>query len=304
MQKKEIKIPQEYKYISAFLTMRCNLDCNFCMNAFSKTFRRERFEELSGTQWVSALNKIESRPNVPITFCGGEPSIHDDFIYLINNLKPELNVDILTNLCWGKDKIKRFISDVNPERIKRDAPYPSIRVSYHPEQMKDRDRLLESVKMFQGKGFSIGIESVMFPSSDQLSAIEKMAIQCKNEGISFRPKSFTGVYQGKDDFDRPFSITHGDYSKYENSAFQDEEKSCLCKTSDLLIGPNGNVYKCHRDLFSEEFPLGNITNLDFEIEDKFRSCNKYGQCHPCDVKLSTNHKQKIGHTIVEIKNVR
>ena len=62
----KIKIPESYNYISAFLTMRCNLDCSFCLNAFSKSFKRKR-NELSGEEWVNALNKIESREDIPIT---------------------------------------------------------------------------------------------------------------------------------------------------------------------------------------------------------------------------------------------
>ena len=32
--KKKLKIPKEYKYIGAFLTMRCNLHCSYCNNDF------------------------------------------------------------------------------------------------------------------------------------------------------------------------------------------------------------------------------------------------------------------------------
>jgi len=43
---------------------------------------------------------------------------------------------------------------------------------------------------------------------------------------------------------------------------------------------------------------------EFQIENKFRECSKYGQCHPCDVKVKTNFKQELGHTSVEIKNIQ
>ena len=94
MQEKEIKIPENYKYIATFLTMRCNLNCSFCINAFdkSKEFSRIRFKEISGEEWVKALNKIEPKEGVPVTFSGGEPFLHPDFIYIINNLKPELKM--------------------------------------------------------------------------------------------------------------------------------------------------------------------------------------------------------------------
>ena len=289
-----IKIPDSYNYLSAFLTMRCNLNCSFCLNAFDKTFKRDNFEELSGKEWVEGLNKIQSRKGVPITLGGGEPSLHNDFIYIINNLKHELEIDILTNLSWGKKGIERFILKVNPERIRRESPYASIRVSYHPEQMGDGKKLVENSKRLQDAGFSIGIWSVLYPSSKQLSAINQMQFRCKDAGLDFRLKEFTGEFKKE---------LYGDYSKYTNSAFQENTKKCLCKTSELLIGSNGDVYRCHRDLFSKEFPIGNIMEETFRIREEYIPCEKYGQCHPCDVKVKTNYKQELGHTSVDIKDI-
>lgn len=304
MVKKKIVIPDTYKYISVFLTLRCNLHCSYCLNEFVDNFERER-EELSGIQWAKSLNKIVSRSDVPITFTGGEPSLHKDFIYILNNLKSELNIDILTNMWWSKDKIKTFMEEINPDRIKRDAPYPSIRASYHPEQMQDGQKLVENVKELQDAGFSVGIESVMYPSDMQLTAIEQMAIRCRNLGVSFRPKSYTGKFEGIDDNGKNFSITYGNYSKYNHSAFNSTKiLECMCKTTELLIGPNGDVYRCHRDLFSEQNSIGNITSPGFEIQDISRPCNLYGRCHPCDVKVKTNYKQELGHTSVKINNIK
>lgn len=289
-----IKIPEEYKYISAFLTMRCNLNCSFCLNNLEKSqeFNRTKFKEISGQEWVRALNKIESRQGVPITLSGGEPFLHPDFIYIINNLKTDLDIDILTNFCWGEYGIKKFIEQVNPQKLRRNAPYASIRVSYHPEQMGNEEEVVKNVKILQDAGFSIGIWSVLYPGSKELSAINQMQFKCREAGIDFRLKEYTGEFKGE---------LYGDYSKYPNACFQQQTKPCLCRISELLIGPNGNVYKCHRDLYHEEFSVGNITDDNFQAEFLFRKCNKFGQCHPCDVKVTTNHKQEQGHTSVEIK---
>jgi len=293
---KEVNIPEEYKYISAFLTMRCNLNCSFCLNSLDKSqeFNRLKFKEISGEEWVSTLNKINPKKDVPITFSGGEPFLHKDFIYIINNLKPELKIDILTNLQWGDEGINRFIKEVDPKKITRDSPYPSIRVSYHPEQMADGAELVKNVKKLQDAGFSIGIYSVLYPSPQQLSAINQMQFRCRDAGVDFRLKEFTGLYKGE---------LYGDYSKYPGSVNSQQKKSCLCKTSELLIGPSGEVYRCHRDLYKEENPIGNITDPEFSIKNDFLKCNYYGECHPCDVKVKTNYKQELGHTSVEIKSL-
>jgi len=301
----EIKLPENHKYIAVLLTMGCNLDCSFCLNAFSsKHFDRKVFGEIKGDDWVKGLNRIESRPDVPITFSGGEPFLHKGFIYILNNLRKDTGIDILTNLQWGNKGIERFIGGVNPARINRESPYPQIRISYHPEQMPDAEKLVGNAKKLQNAGFNVGIYAVQYPSPKQLEAITQMQFLCKNGGVEFRVKDFTGKYKGTDDSGREFSITYGNYSKYPNSAFSQQTKSCLCKTSELLLGPNADVYRCHRDMYSGEGAVGNLLDSSFEIKDEFRSCSKYGQCHPCDVKAKTNFKQELGHTSVEIKNIK
>ena len=286
-----ITLPENYKYVAVFLTMRCNLNCSFCLNSLYKDFNRTKFKELSGEEWVEALNRIKSREEVPITFSGGEPLLHPDFGYIINNLKSELNIDILTNL-YNENLVKKFINEVNSSRLKRNSPYASIRVSYHPEQMS-AEKLIKNVKILQDAGFSVGIWAVQFPSPQQLQSITQMQFRCIDEGISFRLKDFTGSYKGE---------LYGDYSRYPESVFG-ELKKCLCKTSELLIGSDGNVYRCHRDLYAEENSIGSLLDENFQLQDVFRTCDKYGQCHPCDVKLKTNYKQELGHTSVEIKDI-
>jgi len=300
-----MKIPDIYNYISAFLTFRCNLACKYCLNAFEEDFLRKR-EELSGKQWVEALNRLETQ--IPVTFTGGEPFVHRDFIDILKNLKPELGIDILTNLYpnaeFHKKTLERFVSEIDPEKINRNLPYPNIRVSYHPEQMADVDKLVANVKKLMNAGFKVGVYPVNSPYPEDAAKITQMQFRCLNEGIDFRIKDFLGLYEGKDRFGNFFSILYGDYSAYPDSIFQEKTQKVLCRTPELLIGPDGNAYKCHRDLYAQEFPIGNITSLDFKIEYKFRQCNKYGDCHPCDVKVKTSHKQELGYTTVNIKKIQ
>lgn len=301
---KEIVLPKSYNYISAFLTFRCNFSCGFCVNnASNKDFRRNSFKEISGKEWVNTLNKIKAPKEVPYSLVGGEPSLHKDFIYILKNLKSEQGIDLVTNLWWSEDKIKNFIEEIPPDRINNYALFPSIRVSYHPGQIRNRSKLLGNVLKLKNAGFDIGVEGIMYPSPFQLESLENIAMECKKEGISFRPKSFIGVYEGVDDKRTPFSITHGDY-KYSGSVLGKKTYSCLCKTSNLLINPEGKVYRCQRDLLLTENSIGNLLDEDYEISEKFLPCKNYGQCHPCDVKVKTNNKQEMGTTLVEIKDVK
>jgi len=297
---KSLILPESYKYIAVFPTFRCSLNCSYCINTNDKTFSRHS-KEISGEGWIRALNRLES-PNFPVSFSGGEPGVHPDFIKIINGIKPELRRNILTNLYWKPGLLERFISEIPPEAIKGSPKYPSMRVSYHPEQMGDGKKLLERVLKLKDAGFSIGIEVVNYPSDEQSLAIEQMGIECRNLDLSFRIKSFAGIYDGKDDFERPFFMIRGNYSRYPDSVFQQNTKSRICKTTELIIGPDASVFRCHRDLYSQENPIGNLLDPEFEIKDIFRDCDKYGKCNPCDVKSKSDSSQELGHTSVIIKD--
>lgn len=279
---KPLILPNTYNYFAAFLTFACNLRCSYCINHFEHRIIKRKLT--IGKDWVRALNRVISREDLPVTLQGGEPSLHPDFIYIINNLKPQLHIDILTNLGFD---LKGFIRKVDPERIKRESPYASIRVSYHPEQMKI-DELIKRVLMLLDKGFSVGIWAVMHPVYEK--TILEAQIRCKKLGIDFRLKEFMGEYKKK---------LFGTY-KYEEACLKKDKKKVLCKTTELLIDCEANVFRCHADLYAGINNLGSLLDPDFIIEDKFRDCVNFGHCNPCDIKVKTNRFQKFGHTSVEI----
>ena len=283
---KEIIIPEHYNYLAVFLTFACNLNCSYCINRFEKgNFSRRH---LSGTEWVRILNRIVSREDLPLTLQGGEPTLHKEFIHIINHLRKDLPIDILTNLQFDVDE---FIERVNPERIKRNAPYASIRVSYHPSQM-NLEELIEKTLKMQDAGFSIGLFGVLHPEQEEeiLTAKER----CLKLGVDFRTKEYLGYCNGK---------LYGTYL-YPNACTMEKAEEVFCKTTELIVGPAGEVYRCHHDLY-EGFPsIGNLIDGAFQIQDIFRPCEVYGFCNPCDVKVKTNRFQQYGHTSVEIVTQR
>jgi len=127
MNLKKLYLPDSYNYIACFITLDCNLNCEYCINWFSGCNNHKR-PIISGKEWVKGLNRLISRSDLPMTLQGGEPSMHPDFIWIINNIRSDLNIDILTNLSFDVDK---FIKQIKPFRLNRESPYPSIRASYH-----------------------------------------------------------------------------------------------------------------------------------------------------------------------------
>jgi hypothetical protein len=278
----ELKIPERYNYIAVFLTLACNLRCPFCINRFSDEVKR--YPVLPGDRWIEGLNRLVSRPDLPVTLQGGEPSQHPDFHTIVNGLRDDLNIDILTNLQFDVD---RLLASVPPGRVRRDAPYASIRVSYHPGQM-DMPALVLRVQKLLEHGYSVGVWAVGLPGYVQDVELARQA--CLRAGIDFRVKEFLGVHDDR---------LHGTY-KYPGALAGEALRTVRCRTSELIVGPTGDVFRCHADLYRGRPPVGSILDPEFQIEDIYRPCDCFGLCNPCDVKLKTNRFQKFGHTSVDI----
>lgn len=278
-----IKMLDNYNYIAVFLTLSCNVQCSYCINRFDGFNYKKG--HLTGEQWINGLNRIVSRADLPLTLQGGEPSLHPDFYYILNNIKNDLNVDILTNLQFDLDE---FMKEVDPDRIKRESPYASIRVSYHPENM-DIDFLVDKTLRLQNAGYSIGVWGVLHPAYE--NEINRARECCRSQGIDFRTKEFLGEYRGR---------IYGTF-KYPDACERKEIKKVICRTTEFIIGPDGGVYRCHSDLYAGRETTGSIIDPDFEIDGRFLPCNSFGHCNPCDVKIKTNRFQVFGHTSVEIR---
>jgi organic radical activating enzyme len=283
MSLKEIRLPPRYNYIACFLTLECNLKCSYCINYYGggNGFRKP---VIGGDKWVVALNRIVGQKDLPITLQGGEPGLHPDFIRIINNIKKSLSIDILTNLSFDVDA---FINRVDSRRLYRDSPYPSIRVSYHPLKT-NLEQMIKKVLRMQEAGFSIGIFGILHPKFK--NTVLKAQKKCQDLGIDFRTKEFLGKLNGK---------IFGSY-RYP-AALSGVQQKTSCRTSELIIGPDGSIYRCHHDLYHDFPAVGNLLDHDFKIEDRFRKCVNFGECNPCDIKIKTDRFQIYGHTSVEVK---
>lgn len=281
---KPIKVPERYNYVPAFLTLRCNLGCSYCINANGDLVRSRG--ELSTEQWIDVLNRLELREDLPITLEGGEPTTHPGFYDIIDNLKNGNRVDILTNLQFDVDK---FIERVDPRRLFRgkSPAYKSIRASYHSERMDLEDTIKRATKL-QDAGFKIGLFSLNLPESTESNMA--MAEAARQNGIYFFIKDFLGEKEGK---------LYGHFMYPDG--LDGKAKKVMCRNKELLIAPDARVYRCHRDLYAGESSIGSLLDEDFEIEDEFRPCDKYGLCNPCDIKLKTNRFLQMGSCSVEIQ---
>ena len=273
---KDILLPPEVNYIAAFLTLRCNLNCSYCVN------RQGDFtipQEMLAEDWVTGLSRIETRQDLPISIQGGEPTIYPGFYKIVNGLyyQHRKHLDLLTN---GMFDLRDFCSQIPTPVFKRGAKYASIRFSYHTRMSPIA--LALKVWELQNRGYEVGIWGL--DNNPHLNRLMEHLCECLN--LDFREKEF-------------LSDKSGTY-KYPNAMDRKEKKHVWCKTNELLIGPSGHIFKCHNDLYANRDWIGHILDGDIPIFS-FRECNNFGYCNPCDVKLKTNRLQERGYCSVEIK---
>ena len=282
-----IVLPESFNYIAVFLSFACMLRCSYCINHHGGDLVKKRW--MPGEDWIKGLNRLKT-PGVdlPLTFQGGEPTVHKHFYQIMQGISPSLSIDLLTNLEVDPEEFMKFIP---PDRIKRDAPYASIRVSYHRGQ-QDPDALLKRVQYFQDKGYHMGVWAVDHP--DYMDETREVMKKAQGMGIDFRLKEFLGPHNGHN---------YGTM-RYPEAVNAKMVRNCDCRTTEFLIDPGGHIFRCHSDLYANRFPLGHILDKQApKLLGKWVPCAVYGKCNSCDIKVKNNRFQEYGHSSVEVKNI-
>ena len=279
-----ISLPEHYNYIGIFLTLSCNLSCSYCIN--HTTGLNQKRNKLNAIEWSSFINRLKIPNDLPVTLQGGEPTLYGDFYKLLKLINNNINLDLLTNLQFNPIT---FENNVAPDRFDRTAKYASIRVSYHPETMSLDQTISKAVYLKEG-GYNIGFYLVNHPKySSDISRIQDAFLK---KDLDFRLKEFLGTYHDK---------SYGTYH-YSEAVFS-RQQNCKCKTSELLVSPEGNIYNCHNHLYNNKEKKGNILSPEPKIIDDYINCSSFGNCNPCDVKLKNNRFQQYGHSSVDIKDI-
>lgn len=276
-----ITIPERYTYAEMYLTLRCNFSCHWCINRHTGVKRLR--PELTGREWVAGLKNIKS--HIPITLGGGEPTLHPDFYRIVNDLSSVHTFDLLSN---GSFDVNEFLEKTTPSMFTiREPEYKSIRLSYHAGYT-DPSQIVNTARTLQDNGYSVGIFGLNHPHN--LSKNIAMTQKALSSGIFFFIRDFLGYFEDK---------LYG-YYMYPG-ALNGNRKKCKCRIQEMLVGPDGNVYRCHRDLYEPAGEIGNILNVAFDITDEFRPCSNLGLCNPCDIKKKSNPDLTTPKCSVEIE---
>lgn len=285
----KIIVPSDYDYVGVYLTDKCHLSCPYCITShYGSNFLKQGAVSLQATQWIEGLNRLVLPKDLPISLQGGEPFLHRGIWEILENVNHK--IDIMTAL---PPHLKRdnFLKLKTLDWNKRDAPYPTIRVSYHKGQ-NDYKELIERIAELQDI-LSIGLYYLTHPDQSQ-EEIEQIKSYARKFNVELRLKDFLGMHNGK---------RYGEF--YYPDAVLGERKgiNVFCKNTVVPVSPAGDIYLCHSDLYFKRSDrvLGNLLDDTFEFPSDHLPCDNYGLCSECDVKIKTNHYQQYGYTSVNIK---
>lgn len=302
-----LQLPDTLNYIGAFLTLECNLSCSYCINDPEQAGRREvlfpikvksRRNCLTPAEWAQALNRIPYRQDLPITLQGGEPMLYwkGKGLGMILSETPHY-FDLLTNFALSPEV---FVNNLNgqQQKLQRDAPYPSIRASYHAEEMnrvwhgRGFAELVNRCEVLSNYGFrvspikaesDIGIYMVAHPQNRITAEMESIYAG----RVPFEAKEFLGIYEGKlyGHYLYPFS------TDIIASGIHPNTLSCECRTTELLLDPLGFVWGCHFYLYQSWVAGGPVREFEELEVQNFR----YSECGS---KIFANHGlAPIGHLL-------
>ncbi|MEO6596948.1 MAG: radical SAM protein [Planctomycetota bacterium] len=254
----------------AYLTARCNFACDYCIQKpqMIPGQRRKpwgRYEELTGRQWVDALNAFPVRPEHPLILTGGEPSLHKDFAFIASHLEG-YRIDLTSNLTFDIDAVAR-------EMRAHGKTFTMGFHTYHPKFMTP-ERFMEQAERLRDSGiveaptFSM-VNLQRFPhfrDDEHDQNIKKLTELADRRGLVYQFNEFRGTHMGE-----AFNRDH----KYQID----------CTSAWVNIDPEGSIYNCQYHLTERKNAFGNLTAIGecrpLPQMGEFFACTDFGYCDPC-----------------------
>jgi MoaA/NifB/PqqE/SkfB family radical SAM enzyme len=291
--KRIINAPFGY-YYGVFLNLSCSLRCEYCVQKISQpAVPAAEYTMKSGKDWVEALNSIEGRvkkrflrraKRKKISITGGEPTLHPDFAYIINNLDKNWNITVTSNLF---SPFYEKISSI--KQIKKRA---GLKFNFsHHFLYAPVDKFIENLKRVKDAGLFVHIIFIVAHPAHIEEVKKYRDILLKHHPI-VKLQRFTGYYNDtlypvESGYDIECQQQDGirNYQDYREGFSQKARQDMFCRMHKVLFAPNGDIYNCHYKLYTANADkFGNIfdKNLNVDIPEDYFLCHDYGFCNPCD----------------------
>lgn len=253
-----------------YLTARCNFACDYCIQKPGMIPGQKRkpwgkYQELTGRQWLDALNAFPVRPQHPLILTGGEPSLHPDFTTIAAELDG-YDLDMTSNLTFDIDRLAGAMH----ARGKR---FKTSFHTYHPKFMTP-ERFVEQALRLRDSGvveaptFSM-VNLERFPhfrDEEHQQNVDAMRVLAERRGLAYQFNEFRGLHLGA-----PYDRT--------------QTRAMECTSAWVNIAPDGDIFNCQYHLTVRQHAFGNVTRI---AECKphpgygtFFGCTDFGMCDPC-----------------------
>ncbi|MDD4953667.1 MAG: hypothetical protein PHG40_02035 [Candidatus Omnitrophica bacterium] len=294
MDKKIIEAPFD-SYYGVFLTMACSFSCEYCVQKISLPQQPvASYPIIPGEDWVEALNSISGRARrkflrptkkKKLSITGGEPTLHPDFVYILNHLDKDWRITVTSNF------ISPFFQKDAPglKQIKRKRGL-KFNASFH-FLYTTLDKFIENVQKVKKAGLLVHtLFIVAHPAY-----MDKIQ-QCRDALLEVHPnvklQRFLGYSQGRlypaqEGYDIEYQQRDGiyNYKDYQAGFNQQNKQDIYCRMNKVLFAPNGDIYNCHYKLYTgHKEKLGNLfrKGLHIALPADYFLCHDYGFCNPCD----------------------
>lgn len=256
------------KNIDFLITQKCNYRCPYCSQ--SKGYVKS-LEEADDKVISSFLKFISGLPrDFEITISGGEPLLHKQFLYLIEEInRLGFKVSVVSNFSFSIEEYKK-IKNILGENLSE------LFVSMHFSQITNTDEFLsKAIEFNQYKGSSkFTVASVL--TDENCQELKKAAKFFKENDINFElqhmriKNSFVQYNANAEEFIKTFPISKikeisGTYGKM-----------CSAGKDFLVVYQNGETYRCYSSRFNKIHSLGNVKNKIKLYDSKIPCLN--GKC--------------------------
>jgi organic radical activating enzyme len=232
--------------VRAYLTLRCNLRCDFCVNNDVDGGRKLReYQLLSPEQWIYIFNTL----NRDIVITGGEPLLYTGLDEVVSGVNPKLDITIYSNMMVP---LKGDLTWLQRKGLR-------MYLSYHPSYGDDTV-FVENIRELEQYNVSFTIHAI------DVVGREKLEKKCSER--------LAGL-------ELPIVIDEDQRTLFESSS-KKFRKRVKCERSIILVAPDGYRYQCVSRMVRRVAPFENLLTEPFSGEHRVVQCGDYGYCAPCD----------------------
>jgi len=281
-------------YYCVFLNLSCTLSCEYCVQKISSpAVAAAKYPISPGKDWVEALNSLADRrkrrflrraKRKKISITGGEPTLHPDFVYIVNNLDRDWSITVTSNL------FSPFYRDSSS--IRRIHRRSGLKFNFsHHFLYTPVGKFIENLKRVKDSGIFVHIIFVVAHPA-HIDDVKRYRDKLLKVHPVVKLQRFTGyhkniLYPVENGYDIVCQQQDGirNYRNYRDGFSQKDKKDMFCRMGKVLFAPNGDIYNCHYKLYTAHTDkFGNIFSqgLNTALPQDFFLCHDYGFCNPCD----------------------